>query len=425
MKILIIGSGGREHALAWKISQSSLCTKIFVAPGNAGTAEIAENVAMAVDDSDAIIGFCLSQEIDLAVIGPELPLTLGIVDDLQNAGIKVFGPSKAAAIIEGSKVFAKDFCRKYNIPTAAYGAFDNADDAKAFAGSMQTPIVIKADGLAAGKGVIIAQDHDEACQAIDKILLGQFGDAGKTIVVEEFLQGRELSFFVISDGNKPYFIGAAQDHKRAFDGGQGPNTGGMGAYSPSPILNQQLHEHIMQDIAIPSIAGMKSEGRKFKGVLFIGLMVDDAGIAKTLEYNIRFGDPEAQVILPLLKSDLIDIMMKSINGNLGDGDIVIDDSKATTCVVMAAKGYPGSYKEGTLIEGLNGDGGDGDNTDSFIFHAGTKEEDGAIKAIGGRVLGVTGIAENIQNARSIAYKRTQTINWPEGFYRSDIGEDVG
>ncbi|SFL27085.1 phosphoribosylamine--glycine ligase [Bradyrhizobium sp. NFR13] len=416
MNILLIGSGGREHALAWKLAASPLLTKLWCAPGNAGIAKEAECVALDVADHAAVIAFCKENKVDFVVVGPEAPLAAGIVDDLAAAGIKSFGPSKAAARLEGSKGFTKDLCKANNIPTAAYERFSDADAAKAYIRAQGAPIVIKADGLAAGKGVVVAMTLKEAEDAIDMMLGGGFGAAGAEAVVEEFMTGEEASFFVLCDGEHALPLVAAQDHKRAFDGDKGPNTGGMGAYSPAPVFTDAIRDRTMNEIILPTLRAMSAMGYPYKGVLFAGLMITDEG-PKLIEYNARFGDPETQVLMVRLMSDLLPALIASCDGQLKHFDLRWFPDPALT-VVMAAKGYPGDYEKGTRIAGL-------DRAEKIegveVFHAGTKASGDWILANGGRVLNVTASAKTVGEAQRRAYEAIGLINWPEGFCRRDIG----
>jgi phosphoribosylamine--glycine ligase len=416
MNILILGSGGREHALAWKIAASPLATKLYCAPGNAGIAREAECLALDLADHAAVIAFCRKAAIDLVVVGPEAPLCAGIVDDLERAGIKAFGPSRAAAQIEGSKGFTKDLCRANAIPTAAYERFGAAAPAKAYVQAHGAPIVVKADGLAAGKGVIVAQTLSEAEDAIDMMFAGGLGDAGGEIVIEEFLDGEEASFFALCDGDTAIPLTTAQDHKRAFDGDKGPNTGGMGAYSPAPNIDDGMGARIMHEIVEPTLRAMKALGAPYKGVLYAGLMIAADG-PKLIEYNARFGDPETQVLMLRLKSDLVPALLAARDGMLKSFDLRWYDEPALT-VVMAAKGYPGAYARGTVIEGLDAASA---VEGVEIFHAGTKTEGGKILANGGRVLNVSAIGKTVREARARAYEAVSKIIWPEGFCRRDIG----
>lgn len=418
MKILVVGGGGREHALVWKIAQSPLVKKIYCAPGNPGIAELAENIPIKVDELDKLLEFAYSEKIDLTVVGPEQPLSLGIVDLFEDHGLKVFGPRKNAAIIEASKAFSKDLMRKYHVPTAAYGVFDAVEPAVAFIKQTGAPIVVKADGLAAGKGVIIAQTCEEAIAAVTDMLSGNaFGSAGSRVVIEEFLTGEEASFLVITDGKEIIPLASAQDHKAIFDGDQGPNTGGMGAYSPAPVVTTAVHEKVMQSILKPTIEGMAAEGRPYCGVLYAGLMINGDQV-KTLEFNARFGDPECQPLLMRMKSDLVPVLMAVANGNLSGMTIDWHD-KAAVCVVMAAKGYPGDYSKGNEILGL---GEAAKLDDLYVFHAGTNLKDGRCVTNGGRVLGVTALGESVQKAIELAYRGVDRISWPGVQYRRDIGK---
>ncbi|MGE5259931.1 MAG: phosphoribosylamine--glycine ligase [Actinomycetota bacterium] len=416
MNVLLIGGGGREHALAWKLAQSPLLDTLYCAPGNAGIAQVAECIPLDVVNHDAVISFCRENDIGLVVIGPEASLVAGLADDLEAAGIKVFGPSKAAAQLEGSKGFTKDLCTEYGIPTAAYRRFADAASAKAYVAAHGLPIVIKADGLAAGKGVTIAATREEAYAAIDACFAGAFGAAGAELVIEEFLDGEEASFFALVDGTRALALATAQDHKRAYDGDKGPNTGGMGAYSPAPIMTPELCDRVMTEIAMPTVRAMNARGTPFKGVLYAGLMIKD-GSAKLIEYNVRFGDPEAQVLMMRLKSDLLPALLAVAIGDLSDVALEWYDD-ASLCVVMAAKGYPGAYEKGTEIKGLEEASSD---RNVQIFHAGTKRDDTRILADGGRVLGVTARGKDIRDAQRRAYAAVHNIDWPGGFCRRDIG----
>ena len=416
MNILLLGSGGREHALAWKMAASPLTDRLFCAPGNAGIAQEAECVALDIADHAAVIGFCRANRIDLVVVGPEAPLCAGIVDDLEAAGIKAFGPTRAAARLEGSKGFTKDLCRANGIPTAAYERFRAADAAKVYLRARGAPIVVKADGLAAGKGVIVAQSLAEAEAAIDMMFGGGLGDAGVEVVIEEFLRGEEASFFALCDGETAIALTTAQDHKRAFDGDQGPNTGGMGAYSPAPNIDDAMSARVMGEIIMPTLRAMKAMGAPYKGVLYAGLMITADG-PKLIEYNARFGDPETQVLMLRLMSDLVPALLASRDGQLKSFDLRWYAEPALT-VVMAAKGYPGDYKRGSVIEGLD----EASAVEGVeIFHAGTTAEGGRILANGGRVLNVSAIGKTVREAQARAYEAIGHIRWPEGFYRHDIG----
>ena len=416
MNILLIGSGGREHALAWKMASSPLLTKLWCAPGNAGIAQEAECAALDVADHAAVIAFCKQNKIDLVVVGPEVPLAAGIVDDLASAGIKAFGPSKAATQLESSKGFTKDLCKANNIPTAAYERFRDVDLAKAYIRKQGAPIVVKADGLAAGKGVVVAMTRGEAEAAIDMMLGGGFGAAGAEAVVEEFLEGEEASFFVLCDGEHGLPLATAQDHKRAFDGDKGPNTGGMGAYSPAPVMTDAMIARAMKEIINPTLRAMVAKGMPYKGVLFAGLMITKDG-PKLIEYNARFGDPETQVLMVRLMSDLIPALLASIDGQLKNFDLRWFAEPALT-VVMAAKGYPGDYAKGSRIGGLD----EAAKVEGVeIFHAGTKASGTDILANGGRVLNVTASGKTVGDAQRRAYDAIGCIKWPEGFCRRDIG----
>jgi phosphoribosylamine--glycine ligase len=417
MKILVVGGGGREHALAWKISRSPLVTKLNCAPGNPGTAALAENLPIAVDQLDRLLAFAYENRIDLTVVGPEQPLSLGIVDLFESHGLKIFGPSQAAAFIEGSKAFSKDLMQKYGVPTAAYGVFTDLAEAEAFITSTGAPIVVKADGLAAGKGVIIARTCDEAVEAVRDMLSGNaFGSAGSRVVIEEFLTGEEASFLVITDGTNIIPLASAQDHKAIFDGDRGPNTGGMGAYSPAPVVTADIHEKAMQQVIRPTVDGMATEGRPYRGVLYAGLMVKD-GQVKTLEFNARFGDPECQPLLMRMKSDIVPILMAVAEGDLAAHAIEWHD-KAAVCVVMASEGYPGEYRKGDMIEGLEDSAR---SEDVYVFHAGTALKDGMCVTNGGRVLGVTALGSSVQQAITTAYEAVRRITWKGVQFRSDIG----
>jgi phosphoribosylamine--glycine ligase len=416
MNILLLGSGGREHALAWKIAASPLLTTFWCAPGNAGIAREAACVALDIANHQAVIDFCKANKVDFVVVGPEAPLAAGIVDDLATAGIKAFGPSKAAAQLESSKGFTKDLCKANAIPTAAYERFNDVEKAKAYIRKMGAPIVVKADGLAAGKGVVVAMTLAEAEAAIDMMLGGGLGAAGAEAVVEEFMVGEEASFFVLCDGEHALPLAAAQDHKRVFDGDKGPNTGGMGAYSPAPVMTEAMCQRTMDEIILPTLKAMKANGMPFKGVLFAGLMITASG-PKLIEYNARFGDPETQVLMVRLMSDIVPALLASCDGQLKHFDLRWYPEAALT-VVMAAKGYPGDYAKGTVIAGL-------DQAAQIegveIFHAGTKADGDAILANGGRVLNITALGKTVREAQSRAYQAVDRVRWPEGFCRRDIG----
>jgi phosphoribosylamine---glycine ligase len=417
MRVLVVGSGGREHALCWALSASPLCDALFCAPGNAGIAAVAECLPVGAEDIDGQVALAQKERIDFVVVGPEAPLVAGLVDKLAAAGIKAFGPSAAAAQLEGSKGFMKDFFARHNVPTAAYGRFTDAAKAKAFITEKGAPIVVKADGLAAGKGVILCQSIDEAHAAIDTIMTDKaFGAAGNEVVVEEFLHGEEASFFAIVDGATALPLAAAQDHKAVGDGDTGPNTGGMGAYSPTPVIDAAMQERIMADVIMPTVRGMAAEGHPFKGVLFAGLMITKDG-PKTLEYNVRFGDPECEVLMMRLKSDLLPALIAAVDGQLKNFDLRWHDDTALT-VIMAANGYPGTPQKGTVIEGLD----EAAKLDRVtVFHAGTKADGGKIVANGGRVLAVTALGKTVSAAQAQAYKGVDAIKWPGGFCRRDIG----
>jgi phosphoribosylamine--glycine ligase len=416
MNILLLGSGGREHALAWKLASSALTDRLICAPGNAGIAQEAECVALDITDHAAVIALCKTNKIDFVVVGPEAPLVAGLVDDLEAAGIRTFGPTKSAAQLEGSKGFTKDLCRANNIPTAAYERFTSAEPAKAYVCKQGMPIVIKADGLAAGKGVVIPQNLTEAEAAIDMMFEGGLGAAGAEVVIEEFMVGEEASFFALCDGETAIPFASAQDHKRVGDGDTGPNTGGMGAYSPAPVMPPEMTARAMNEIIVPTMRAMQAMGAPFKGVLFAGLMITKDGL-KLIEYNVRFGDPETQVLMLRLMSDLLPALIASRDGQLKSFDLRWYSDAALT-VVMAAKGYPGDYKRGSVIAGLDAAG---QVEGVEIFHAGTKADGGKITANGGRVLNVSARAKTVTEAQARAYQAIDRINWPEGFCRRDIG----
>jgi phosphoribosylamine--glycine ligase len=416
MNILLLGSGGREHALAWKIVASPLVKKLTCAPGNAGIARECELAELDLADHAAVIAFCRAQKIDFVVVGPEAPLCAGIVDDLAAAGIKAFGPSKFAAQLEGSKGFTKDLCKANNIPTGAYERFTAPAPAKAYIRAQGAPIVVKADGLAAGKGVVVAMNVAEAEAAIDMMFAGGLGDAGAEVVVEEFLAGEEASFFALCDGETAVPFGSAQDHKRVFDGDEGPNTGGMGAYSPAPVMTPEMSQRAMDEIVLPTVRAMKAMGSPYKGVLYAGLMITADG-PKLIEYNVRFGDPECQVLMLRLMSDLVPALLASCDGMLKNFDLRWYPDAALT-VVMAAKGYPGNYAKGSVIEGLDAAS---DVEGVEIFHAGTKAEGGRMLANGGRVLNVSALGKSVGQAQARAYQSVDRIRWADGFCRRDIG----
>ncbi|MFQ0813969.1 phosphoribosylamine--glycine ligase [Brucella anthropi] len=416
MKVLLIGSGGREHALAWKLAASPLLEKLYCAPGNPGIAAVAELADIGVDDHAALIAFAKENKIDLVVVGPEAPLVAGLADEMRAEGIRVFGPSRAAAQLEGSKGFTKDLCARFNIPTGAYGRFNNAPKAKAYIRQQGAPIVVKADGLAAGKGVVVAMTLQEALDAVDSCFEGAFGAAGAEVVVEEFLDGEEASFFCICDGRTALPLGSAQDHKRVGDGDTGPNTGGMGAYAPAPVMTPEMVERTMRELIEPTMRGMAEIGAPFSGILFAGLMMTKDG-PKLIEYNTRFGDPECQVLMMRLDSDLLALINAAVDGRLDDISLDWKEEPALT-VVMAAEGYPANVKKGSVIRDLDKlEGIEGVK----LFHAGTALKDGEIVASGGRVLNITAIAATVAEAQARAYEAVRRIDWPEGFYRSDIG----
>lgn len=415
MNVLLLGAGGREHALAWALSASSVLTRLYAAPGNPGIAQVATCVPLDITDHDAVIAFCRAQAIHYVVVGPEAPLVAGIVDDLAAAGIKAFGPSKAAAQLEGSKGFTKDLCQAFGIPTAAYGRFGDEAAAKAYVRAQGAPIVVKADGLAAGKGVTVAATVEEALAAVTACFSGTHGAAGAEVVIEEFMTGEEASLFALTDGSVVLPFGSAQDHKRVGEGDTGPNTGGMGAYSPAPVLTPALTERALDTIIRPTVAGLAARGTPYRGVLYAGLMLTADG-PKLVEYNCRFGDPETQVLMPRLKDDLLLLMLACTDGTLSKMSCRWFDTHAMT-VVLAAKGYPGTVKKGTPIRGLDAAAGDGIE----IFHAGTAMVDGTLVANGGRVLNVTATGPTLAEARTRAYAAVDRIDWPDGFCRRDIG----
>ncbi len=419
MKVLIIGGGGREHALAWKVAQSSRVDHVYVAPGNAGSAlePMVENVAISAEDIDGLLAFAQREHIELTIVGPEAPLVAGVVDTFQAHGLAIFGPSQGAAQLEGSKKFCKDFLARHKIPTAAYGTFTEVDAAKAYVRQHQLPIVIKADGLAAGKGVIIAQSLAEADAAIDDMLAdNKFGDAGSQVVVEEFLQGEEASFIAMVDGDTILPFASSQDHKARDDGDQGPNTGGMGAYSPAPVLSDDINAWVMQHIMQPTVEGMRAEGNTYVGFLYAGLMIDKDGQAKVLEYNCRFGDPETQPIMMRLQSDLVELCLDALAGQLGRTPIEFDP-RAAVGVVMAAGGYPEQYRKGDVIHGLT----DAPNTaQAKVFHAGTAVKDQQVVTQGGRVLCCTALGDTVTEAQAHAYALVKGIQWDGAYYRRDI-----
>ena len=418
MKILVIGSGGREHALVWKIAQSPLVEQIFCAPGNPGIGELAQNVPIKVDDLPALLHFAKNEGIALTVVGPELPLSLGIVDLFEEYGLKVFGARRNAALIEASKAFSKDIMKKYNVPTAFYEVFTEIEPALAFIEKHGAPIVVKADGLAAGKGVVVAQTKGEAVAAVKEMLSGNaFGDAGSRVVIEEFLKGEEASFLAFTDGKNIIPLASAQDHKAIFDGDKGPNTGGMGAYSPAPVVTAAIHEKAMNEVMHRTVDGMAAEGRPYRGVLYAGLMIDGESV-KTLEFNARFGDPECQPLLMRMKSDIVPVLLAVADGDLGTSSIEWHD-QAAVCVVMASAGYPGDIRKGDAISGLE-EAAQLENV--YVFHAGTTIKDGACVTSGGRVLGVTARGTTVSEAIDRAYAAVRCITWEGVQYRKDIGK---
>ena len=417
MKVLVIGGGGREHALAWKLAQSPRVTEVFVAPGNAGTALEANvtNVDLSVSDLDGLVAFAESNAIDYTVVGPEAPLVDGVVDRFEAKGLRCFGPRADCAQLEGSKAFTKEFLKRHNIPTAAYGTFTDVEQALAYLDEVGAPIVVKADGLAAGKGVILAETLDEAKSAVKDMLQGnQFGDAGSRVVIEEFLTGEEASFIVMVDGTDVLPLASSQDHKAAYDGDTGPNTGGMGAYSPAPVVDQMCHNRIMSEVIQPTIHGLAADGLRYRGFLYAGIMVTADGTPKVLEYNCRFGDPETQPILFRLKSDLLDLIEAACHGSLGD-QIALWDSRAALGVVMAAPGYPGDYPKGAAISLGQ------DIEDTKVFHAGTAMSGDQPVTSGGRVLCVTALGSGVTEAQAKAYERMKTVQFEGAEYRTDIG----
>ncbi|MAC13372.1 MAG: phosphoribosylamine--glycine ligase [Alcanivorax sp.] len=419
MKVLVIGGGGREHALAWKVAQAEQVEKVFVAPGNAGTAREAklENVAIDVLDQPALLAFAQDNNIHLTIVGPEAPLVEGLVDNFQANGLKCFGPSKAAAQLEGSKAFTKDFLARQNIPTGAYGNFTDMDEALAYVREQGAPIVIKADGLAAGKGVIVAMNLQDAEDAVRDMLDGnKFGDAGHRVVVEEFLEGEEASFIVMVDGKNVLPMATSQDHKRVGDGDTGPNTGGMGAYSPAPVVTDAVYQRIMDEVITPTVEGMAAEGMPYTGFLYAGLMINPDGAPKVIEYNCRFGDPETQPIMMRLQSDLAALCLAALDGKLDQTEIQWDP-RPTLGVVMAAGGYPDSYDKGDVIDGLD----QADSDTVKVFHAGTAEKDGQVVTSGGRVLCVTGVGDTVSEAQANAYSGVKQITWRDAYHRTDIG----
>ncbi|MBQ6833647.1 MAG: phosphoribosylamine--glycine ligase [Lachnospiraceae bacterium] len=422
MKVLIVGSGGREHAIAWKVAQSKRVEKIYCAPGNAGISQVAECVAIGAMEFDKLVAFAKEKEIDLTIIGMDDPLVGGVVDVFEAEGLRVFGPRKNAAILEGSKAFSKDLMKKYHIPTAAYENFTDMDKALEYLQTAKMPIVVKASGLALGKGVIICQNKEEAEDAVKEMMEGgKFGSAGNEIVIEEFMTGREVSVLSFVDGNTIKIMSSAQDHKRAKDVDEGLNTGGMGNFSPSPFYTEEVDAFCQKYIYQPTVDAMKAEGRPFKGVIFFGLMLTPDG-PKVLEYNARFGDPEAQVVLPRLENDIIDVFEACIDGTLDQVDLKFDNDRATVCVILASDGYPLSYEKGFVIEGLEKFA---ENEGYYVFHSGTKfNEDGRFITNGGRVLGVTANGATLKEARANAYKATEWVQFENKYMRTDIGKSI-
>ncbi len=419
MKVMIVGGGGREHALAWKAAQSSQVEQVFVAPGNAGTAREPgmQNVDISAEDINALKAFAESESIDLTIVGPEAPLVAGIVDEFEAAGLKIFGPSKGAAQLEGSKAFTKDFLAIHGIPTAAYENFTDVDEAIAYIEQQGAPIVVKADGLAAGKGVIVAETEIEAILAVKEMLAGnRFGDAGHRVVIEECLVGEEASFICIVDGEDVLPMASSQDHKARDDGDTGPNTGGMGAYSPAPVVNEAMHKRIMQEVMLPTVRGMKSDGHRYRGFLYAGVMIGEDGVPKVLEFNCRFGDPETQPIMMRLQSDLVELCMAAIDGELADKQVEWDQ-RASLGVVLAAGGYPDSYNKGDVISGLE----QVDDEQTKVFHAGTVMQGDDVLTNGGRVLCVVGLGEDVAEAKATAYNGVNKISWDKVYFRTDIG----
>ncbi|GAB6076815.1 phosphoribosylamine--glycine ligase [Desulfurobacterium crinifex] len=416
MKVLVIGSGGREHALVWKLAQSPKVEKVYGAPGNPGIAQIGECVNISPTDIKGLVDFAEKEGIDLTVVGPEAPLVVGIVDEFESRGLKIFGPSKEAAKLEGSKAFSKEMMKKYGVPTADFEVFDNPEKAKEYIKEKGAPIVVKADGLAAGKGVVVAQNVEEALEAIDKIMIEKvFGDAGNRVVVEDCLVGEEASYLVVTDGENFIPLATAQDHKAVFDGDKGPNTGGMGAYSPAPVLSEEMEKEVQEKVIKPILRGMREEGHPFKGILYAGLMITEEG-PKVLEFNVRFGDPEAQIILRRLKTDLVDVCQSVIEGKLIDSLEWIPET--AICVVLASKGYPGKYEKGKVITGIE----EAEKIDNVVvFHAGTAIKDGKLVTNGGRVLNVTALGKDIVKARENVYKAIEKIHFDGMHYRKDIG----
>jgi len=414
--VLVVGSGGREHALLWKLKQSHYVGNVFCSPGNAGIAQIARTIDIKSEDISSLVEFAQKNRIDMTVVGPEVPLVMGIVDEFEKRSLKIFGPSRLAAQLEGSKVFSKQFMKENKIPTADFKIFNDVEEAKDYVSNKNAPLVVKADGLAAGKGVIVCKNNKEALDAIDKIMVEKkFGDAGNKIIIEDFLKGEEVSILAISDGKNFVTLLPSQDHKRIFDNDKGPNTGGMGAYAPTPIINDELNEKIEKEIIEPTINGMIKNKTPFKGCLYLGLMITDKG-PKVLEYNCRFGDPEIQPVLSMLETDLYEILKASIDGNINSIEI-LNKNGAACCVVMASGGYPGEYEKGKIIYGL-----EKVPRDVFVFHAGTALKNGKIVTAGGRVLGVTGTGNDISSAIKTSYDGVSRIKWEKEYHRNDIGQ---
>lgn len=419
MKILVIGNGGREHALAWKAAQSPQVDEVFVAPGNAGTnrEDKLTNINIGVTDIPALVQFVKENDVEMTIVGPEAPLVEGVVDSFTEHGLRIFGPTQGAAQLEGSKAFTKDFLARHNIPTAAYQNFTEVEPAITYVKEQGAPIVVKADGLAAGKGVIVAQTEEEAIAAIEDMLAGNsFGEAGHRVVIEEFLEGEEASFIVMADGTNILPLATSQDHKARDNGDKGPNTGGMGAYSPAPVVTDEITEKVMQTVIIPTIQGMAAEGNSYTGFLYAGLMISPDGDLKVLEYNCRFGDPETQPIMMRLRSDLVELCQAAIDHKL-DTVVAKWDSRAAIGVVMAAGGYPADYDKGLVIEGLD----DVDSDDSKVFHAGTSDKDGKVVTNGGRVLCVVALGDSVTEAQKTVYQKVEKVSWKDAFYRTDIG----
>ncbi len=416
MKVLLVGSGGREHALAWKLAQSERVETLYCAPGNAGVAKVAERLDIQATDLDGLARFARGERIDLTVVGPEAPLVEGIVERFERDGLRVFGPSRRAAELEGSKVFAKNLMRRHGIPSADYQVFEDLDKARAHIEERNSPLVVKADGLAAGKGVIVCSSPEEAADAAERVLGGEFGEAGARVIVEERLVGEEASILALTDGSTIAPLASCQDHKAVFDGDKGPNTGGMGAYSPAPVVTDEIMERVIREVLVPTVHGMSKADRPYKGVLYAGIMVTAQG-PKVLEFNVRMGDPETQPLLVRLESDIVPLLEAVIDGTLDEQELRWDE-RAAVCVVMASGGYPGKYEKGKVISGLDEAAKE---PDTMVFHAGTAEKDGNIVTAGGRVLGVTALGDTIKDAIDRAYKVAGMITWDGVQYRRDIG----